>query len=370
MKTALALFTVAIVAACSSGGDDGQPQSTTTPPAPSPAPQPPPSALFVLGDSLSDVGNAAAVADYVLSVAIDPPTVGLCNPTDVLVAKRRCDDLFYRKSRVSNGPVAVEHLAEQLSLPPLRPSLHLLPNVPRDGTVYAVASAKARGNGDEDLARQVDWLLLDHTPLPADAAYVVMIGGNDVIDALQANVGSPGAGTQPSTAIIESTVDAIGTQLERLVDFGARRVVVANVPDLAALPAVRADAHASADEARFLAMAAAISETFNLALAARLDGVEARTSSLTPTPVIARFDLRAAWSAAQLKMAASGANAVDACFDTDLYREASAQRVFHADCAPAAVDGEPRFNRFAFFDGIHPTGATHAALGDALRTLF
>ena len=372
MKTGLALFAFSIVAACSSGGDGAPPNAATPPASPSPAPQPqpPPSAVFVLGDSLSDVGNAAAVADYVLSVPIDPPTVGLCNPTDVLVAMRPCDDLFYRKSRVSNGPVAVERLAEQLGLPQLRPSLHLLPNVPRDGTVYAVASAKARGNGDEDLARQVDWLLLDRAPLPSDALYVVMIGGNDVIDALQANAAGSGAGAPPSAAIIESAVDAIGTHVERLLDFGARRLVVANVPDLAALPAVRADAHASTDEARFLAMAAAISETFNLTLAARLTRIEARTASLTPTPVIARFDLRSAWSAAQLTLAASGGNAVDACFDTDLYRESSAQRVFHPDCAPATVDGEPRFDNFVFFDGIHPTGATHAALGSALRTLL
>jgi len=372
MRTAITLLTLALAAACSSGGDDSQRQGATNPPAPSPAPQPqpPPSALFVLGDSLSDVGNAAALADYVLSVPIDPPTVGLCNPTDVFVAMRRCDDLFYRKSRVSNGPVAVEQLAAQLGLPDLRPSLHLLPNLDRDGTVYAVASAKARDNGDEDLTRQVDWLLLDRAPLPSDAIYVVMIGGNDVIDALQASAASHGAGTPPSTAIIESAVDAIGRQVERLLDFGARRVVVANVPDLAALPAVRADAHASTDEARFLAMAAAISETFNLTLAARLDRIEARTSSLTPTPVIARFDLRAAWSAAQLTLAASGGNAVDACFDTELYRESAAQRVFHPDCAPLAADGEPRFDRFVFFDGIHPTGVTHAALGDALRALF
>jgi phospholipase/lecithinase/hemolysin len=366
MRTAIALLTVAL-AACSSGGDD-----SADPPAPSPTPQqPPPSALFVLGDSLSDVGNAAALADYVLSVAIDPPTVGLCNPADVLVAKRGCDDLFYRKSRVSDGPVAVEHLAEQLGLPQLRPSLHVLPNVDRDGSVYAVAGAKAHLNGEQDLARQVDWLLVDHTPLPSDAVYVVMIGGNDVIDALQADAADRGASTPPSAAIIEATVDAIGTQVERLLDFGARRLVVANVPDLAALPAVRADAHASTDEARFLAMAAAISETFNLALAARLDRVEARTASLTPKPVIARFDLRAAWSAAQLAVAASGGDAVDACFDTEVYRDSSTgQRVFHPDCAPLAPDAKPRFDRFVFFDGIHPTGATHAALGDALRALL
>lgn len=44
--------------------------------------------LFVLGDSLSDVGNLAAAADFLLSQTVDPPTVGLCNPFDVFVLLR------------------------------------------------------------------------------------------------------------------------------------------------------------------------------------------------------------------------------------------------------------------------------------------
>jgi phospholipase/lecithinase/hemolysin len=320
---------------------------------------------------LSDVGNAAASRDYVLSVAIDPPTVGLCNPADVLVLMRRCDDVFHGKNRVSDGPVAVERLAELLGLPPLRPSLHLLPNRARDGTVYAVAGAKARRRGDEDLARQVDWLLLDRTPLPSDAVYVVMIGGNDVIDALEADIANRAAGPLPSVAIIAATVDAIGTNVERLLDFGARRVVVANVPDLATLPAVRKEAQAGTNASRALATASAITDAFNISLAARLDRIEERAASLTPAPVITRFDMEAAWSAAQQALSANGANAVEACFDTELYRDSStAQRRFHPDCAPVSIDSEPRFDRFVFFDGIHPTGVTHAALGDALRSLL
>src|SRR5687767_6860470 len=135
------------LAACSSDDDGGEPaQSAATAAGP-----PAPSALFVLGDSLSDVGNAAAAADYVLNQPIEPPTVGLCSPIEVLALHRGCEDLFYQRSRVSDGPVAVEHLADRLGLAPLRASLHVLPNQARDGTVYAVASAKARGIGEEDL---------------------------------------------------------------------------------------------------------------------------------------------------------------------------------------------------------------------------
>ena len=357
--------------ACSSGDDNGQPAQSATEPSSAAAP-PKPSALFVLGDSLSDIGNAAAAADYVLNQPIEPPTVGLCNPTEVLALHRGCEDLFYRRSRVSDGPVAVEHLAERLGLAPLRASLHLLPNQAHDGTVYAIASAKAGGVGEWDLHRQVDWLLLGHTPLPADAAYVVMIGGNDAIDALQADAATPGSAARARAAIVTAAVDAIAADVARLLDFGARHIVVANVPDLAALPAVRVKARASGNEAAALAAASAISAAFNRELDAKLDAIEAGLGRWPPpTPVITRFDLHAALSAAQSALAASGANVVDACFASDVYRDsAAAQRVFHPDCAPVTPDGAPRFAAFAFFDSIHPTGVAHAALGEALGALF
>jgi phospholipase/lecithinase/hemolysin len=287
------------------------------------------------------------------------------------VLKRRCDDLFYLESRVSDGPVAVERLAADLGLPPLRPSLHVLPNQPHVGTVYAVAGAKARGASDADLKRQVDWLLVDHALLPQDAIYVVMIGGNDAIDAMQADAATPAAPVKPSAAVVTNAVNAIGTQVERLLDFGARRVIVANVPDLAALPGTRVKARSTADEAAALAAATAISVAFNDALDAKLDAIEAKAHWVPPTPVITRFDLNASLSVAREAIAANGGNAVDACFASDLYRDsAQAPRVFHPGCAPETADGPPRFSGFAFWDDIHPTGVLHAALGDALHALL
>jgi lysophospholipase L1-like esterase len=325
-----------------------------------------------LGDSLSDVGNAAGAVDYALNLVLRPPTVGLCNAADVLMVPRPCADLFYRQSRVSDGPVAVEYLALHLGLPELEPSLHLVPRRAVEGTVYAVASAKARGTSNEDLAAQVDRLLLDRAPLPADAVFVIMIGGNDAIDALQADAADPTASPRPSAAIVTSAVRAIGDNAERLLDLGARRLVIANVPSLATVPAVRAAAAASTDEAAVLRDAAAISAAFDLELAARLAAIDNKQQWLAPTAaVIERFDLQAALAAAQVSIAAGGGNAVDACFASETYRTSStAERVWHPDCAPTVVDAPPRFARFAFWDGIHPTSAGHAAIGAALRALF
>jgi thermolabile hemolysin len=360
-----------LLVSLSEGGGEQLATASASPLSPTSAP-PVPTALFVLGDSLSDVGNAAGGADYLLNLVLQPPTVGLCNLADVLVLPRGCSDLFYRQSRVSDGPVAVEHLAMRLGLPELEPSLHLLPRRPTHGTVYAVASAKARGQRDGDFEQQVDWLLLDHAPLPADAVYVIMIGGNDAIDALQANVASPAVYPRPGAAIVTAAVGAIRDNVERLVDLGARRVVVANVPDLATLPAVRSAAFASANEAALLAEASAISATLDRELDESLDALEARWQWLAPTTtVIQRFDLRAALAAAQQATAARGGNPVDACFFSESYlSSASAERSFHTACAPTTAGAAPRFAEFAFWDGIHPTGAAHAAIGDALSALF
>lgn len=329
------------------------------------------SALFVLGDSLSDVGNAAGAADYLLGTVADVPSVGLCNPADVLM-QRRCDDLFYRQSRVTDGPVAVEHLAAHLGLSELQPSLHVVPDRARAATAYAVASAKARAQGDADLGRQLDWLLLDHTPLPDDAVFVVMIGGNDAIDALQADAAAaPGANPLPSAAIIETAVAAIGASVERLLDFGAQRVVVANVPDLAALPGIRAAVAGRPDAAPLLARASAISAAFDARLQSTLDAVEASRYWYLPPGAIVRFDLRAELSRLQETAIAEGRNAGDACFDSLAYRASGGgERLFHPDCAPVAAGEPPRFARFLFWDAIHPTGAVHAQLGAALSALL
>ena len=307
------------------------------------AQEPPPPQLFVLGDSLSDVGNAAAIADFAFGKPLPPPsTIGLCNPADFYLHERSCEDLLYRKSRVSDGPVAVEHLAAYLKLGDLKPSLHFLPAQPESGSNYAVASAKARGRGREDLASQVDMLLIRHGPLlPADAVFVVMIGGNDAIDALQGAAFAPTAQAptsslpQASGAVVDSAVAAIAANVERLIDFGAARLIVANVPDLASLPAVRVRAGQGSDSVAVLGAASAISNAFNRSLDEALQRIAAKPRWLRAVR-LARFDLAGELQTVQSVAASEGRNAQDACFDSETYRASgTAERRFHPDCAPA-----------------------------------
>lgn len=320
-----------------------------------------PLALFVLGDSLSDVGNAAALSDYLLGRPFYPEhAVGLCNPVDVYLYGRGCGDLFYRQSRVSDGPLAVEHLAAYLGLP-LDASFHTVPERPGDGTDYAVASAKAAGAGPEDLTHQVDRLLVDAAPLlPSDALFVVMIGGNDGIDALQAasEAVSPEAASEASEAIVAAAVDAIAENVARLMIFGARRIIVANLPDLAALPAVRASAAALGGSA--LETAAALVQSFNQ----RLDERLAAVAAAHPDAAVIRFDL---YSVVQAAVRSGERNGTEACFDSLAYRANwTAERIFHEGCAPPTEGAAPRFAGFFFWDGLHPTGAAHALIGEAL----
>ena len=328
------------------------------------------SQLFVVGDSLSDTGNAAAVRDAAVGVFSYDKTLsytfGLCSPLDSDLDN--CGLVFFEKSRVSDGPVAVERLSEGLKLGPPAPSFHLLPLLgihrPSVGSNYAVASAKARGSGPEDLTSQVDALLLDHgTPeLPARALYLVAIGGNDALDALQAVAAlvtdEPRA--ESSGEIIEAGAKAIALNVERLIDSGARYVLVLNMPNIGALPAVRG---ATDGLLRVLSRRAAalLARTFNAQLWWRLREVELRN----PSAHVEIFDLYTVFEVERARAFFSGRNIEDGCFDSEKYFD-DGVRTFHSDCAPAAENLAADFGQFIFWDGLHPTGRIHADIGDAL----
>ncbi len=354
---AAAIASLSLAAACRPAG--GEPPRTA------------PSALFVLGDSLSDVGNAAASIDVLLGQPYFPMhTVGLCNPIDVFVLGHGCDDLIYERSRATNGPVAAEVLAAGLGLAPLEPSFHTVPQRPTVGSDYAVAGATAAGTGIDDLRSQVDRLRLDHRAgLPADALYVVMIGGNDALAALH-DAAEARAGLQPgedARAVVAAAVSAIGDAVETLAASGARLIVVTNLPNLAVLPVVKqraADLGLTLGEAE--AAATDVTAAFNDELAARLAVVVAAH----PEATIAPFDLFSALQALRAADAAAGVDVTEACFDSDAYRSSpTAERRFSPGCMPLPSGG-PRFDAYFFWDAIHPTARVHAALGQALLDAY
>ena len=341
--------------------------------------------VFVFGDSLSDTGNAAAFRDVsLLEFGIQVPigTNGLCNPFDIFAIGKGCGDLFFRQSRVSNGPVAVEILAERFGFfDELKPSLFFLPlpdlplvppNFPRPpaGTNYAVAGAEAGGFGAGDLAAQVIGFSFDHGfTAPPDALYVVIIGGNDIIEAVKASIDvfTGSVSDETSEAIIAAAVDAIGDNINFLIGAGARKFLVANSVNIGSVPATRIRADEEGlPRALVIGLATLLTKKFNKQLAERLDQIRAEQELIGNPVRIKEFNLFLFFEGVRLVGKFFGLNTIDLCFDSETYLDSPiAERIFHPDCAPDP--GElPKFDRFVFFDDLHPTGRIHRVVGKAL----
>jgi outer membrane lipase/esterase len=176
--------------------------------------------IYVFGDSLSDNGN--------LSMAPGAPAG---TPT-----------------RFTNGPVALEVVAASLGFA-LTPSDHL--NGGYSGNNFAIAGAKTLDDdGDEmtpdiNLPTQVNaFLQINGGVAPSDALYVVLIGGNDIREARDIRAGAIFGATveerrairQAATKYLEAATESQQDQIEKLIASGAQHILVANAPDIGAIP--------------------------------------------------------------------------------------------------------------------------------------
>lgn len=149
--------------------------------------------LVVLGDSLSDSGNAG---------------------------------------RFSNGPVWAEHLAGGLGLA-LRPAS-------AGGTNYAVGGARAEGGSFGVPAQLAAYLARG---VDSGALHVVYAGGNDILAALWVPEGEAAA---------RRAAAAVGRAVAALAEAGAAWILVPNLPDVGLAPAVRGHGAGAAGAARRL----------------------------------------------------------------------------------------------------------------------
>ena len=279
--------------------------------------QAPWSRLVVFGDSLSDPGNAFVLTGQVAT----PPYAPIPD------APYAVGGLHF-----SNGPTWIEQLAQALGDPSAGPALR----VPGVFGNYAVGAARARDSQWVDLGEQLA-LFLDHSGgvAPSDALYVIMVGGNDVRDALAALVADPSGAT--SLAILQAAVAAVGDALTVLAEAGARHVLVANAPDIARVPVVRA-------QGPLVQWAAgALASAYNAALAQTLDALELPLT-------LHRLDLFGVLQAVTEDPAAYGLTDVaDSCITPGV--------------VVGAVCEDP--DAHLFWDGIHPTRAGHALVARA-----
>lgn len=273
-------------------------------------------ALYVFGDSLSDTGNLASIQG-------DFPAP-------------------YYQNRVSNGPLVVDVLAERLRLS-ARASLYLLGR--EEGGNYAVAGARARGHDLIDLPNQVVMFLAQQrNEAPRDSLYVVFVGGNDLRDARDT------ADPEAANAIVDAAVSAIADNVELLLRAGAHSLLVMNAPDIGLLPENALLAQLNGD--RFLAQRATrLSERFRQRLHRVLSRLQREHDDVWMQEVDVFTTSRLlAQQAAQFGIT----NTTDACFS-------SQTSTFHPDCA-----GGTGFDRFYFFDEIHPTAKIHRLIGEGI----
>ncbi len=190
-----------------------------------------PTTMYVLGDSLSDVGN--------LFLA----TGGATDPANALPQSPP-----YVPGRFSNGPIFVEYLWANLGPPgDLSPSL-------AGGTDYAVGGARSRYhrfdentpnfNPLEDassffeisLHGQRNALLSDTARrLDPGAVYSVWSGSNDVADA----IGLAAAGdSRAARSLIAQGAGDLLVVIESLVSAGAHDLLIPKVPNFGLVPEV------------------------------------------------------------------------------------------------------------------------------------
>jgi phospholipase/lecithinase/hemolysin len=271
------------------------------------------SAEYVFGDSLSDNGNLAGL----IGAFPHPPSF---------------DNSF------TNGPVAVQLLAQSLGLS-ANASLWLTSPSPQ-GTNYAVGGATAAAGTDIvpgvniNLPSQVAAFsasVSDHAD--PNALYVVMIGGNDVIDAVLGGSG-PGAVTAGANQEL--------TEISTLADEGAKHFLIVDVPNVGQIPLFTQEAPPPA-----AAEATAFSQLYDTDLAEGLAGLD-----LGAGATLTDFDLFGFNANILANAAAHGfTNTTDPCYSFTTVPTSTAS---NTGCSPANVD------TFLYFNDVHPTAPVQA----------
>ena len=291
------------------------------------------SAMYVFGDSLSDTGNLAA---YLQSTGELDPFEQLPFP--------------YYQNRISNGPVAVDFVAEELELSVI-PSL-------LGGTNYAVAGAKAGGDTLADLPAQLELFIANHSVagvpvIPSDALYIVYIGGNDV-RAARGEID-----TRSARNIIRNATDNIGQTVRTLISAGARHIMVVNSADIGKIPETIMAAEAGISW--LPALSTWRTKQFNFRLFLTLMRVQWETRTKLIQYNLFRNFNQILENSAELGFT----NTTQACFYSTQLGQVPLP--FNEAC----LEGEfpnlyPNFEPFFFFDEIHPTARVHALLGQGM----
>lgn len=259
--------------------------------------------IFSFGDSLSDTGNSLG------------ETAGLIPPSPP-----------YFEGRFSNGPVAVELVAEQLGLG-IDQSTNFAVGGATTGRTNVNSTPFFKLGG---LLDQLDRFQAQATSLDAgpEDLYWLWVGANDLF-----NAAADLAGT------IQTAVGNIATAVTTLAQAGAKTIVVAKTPNLGRTPLALA--------AGLSPQLIAASTAFNTALETALTALETR---LNPVNLILTDLFSVSETIAQ---------------DPANFGFTNVTTPFLQTLIPTTPAADP--NSFFFWDVVHPTTKSHSIYAEVFR---
>lgn len=284
--------------------------------------------VFFFGDSLTDTGNVTEV----YATVPHPPGAPATIPGPP----------YDPQGRASNGLLYADVLADGLGFSALASE--------RGGNNYAFGGARTRYQlfGHPAFLGILDQVASYRAqPGAADpnALYVLWGGSNNLQDIFLGKTVDPFGNPIPG---LGATLGDIGAALGGLYAEGARHLLVPNVANLGRVPRVRELGGPPAQAA-----ATGLVLAYNAGLDQVLDAFEASH----PDAHLIRFDSFAALEGIVANAAAHGlTNLTDRCYTGDDLGFTGGGTV----CA------DP--DQYLFWDGIHPTAATHRLLGQAMLT--
>lgn len=316
--------------------------------------------LFVFGDSLADTGNNAWVFDEAIPALFGSTDPSAGQRTEAPIA-RNTDGVdstwvptfpYATSDRYSNGWVWPDYVSAATGLPTknaldgvsysdLATFMGGGPAPLVTGTNFAFGGARVGSTPPLgfpfSLADQVSAFerILDGTPAPADALYVVEGGGNDARDVFAATIDGD-ASTEPG-AVIRTYLSGMDDVLSTLANVGAKHVAIWNVPDISESPALQP----------LLALNPTLGTIASDAVTTMNTGLDTLLAGFTSVfDDLFLFDVHAIWDDIVSNPDTFGlSNTTDACAIN-----------------PACVD-DP--SGYLFWDGIHPTTYGHQLVAQA-----
>ncbi len=279
--------------------------------------------MVVFGDSLSDNGNLYEFMKHQLPLS--PP---------------------YFKGRFSNGPIWVELLMEHYF--PGKGQEHLLD--------YAYGGAGVLEDDDDEdalftLRREISTYLLTHqNKADADSMFVVWIGSNNYL-------ASPDEPEQQ----VDKVIIGIQHGLEKLVESGAKHLLVVNVPNLGRIPAAR--------EFDAIDRMSAASFRHNELLEKKVGDLRNRY----PDVQWLYFNINLVFDEMSVYPERYGfSNVTDTCYEEVMHDSVSLKRgsVLKMVASIKSPLREDACDGFLFFDPVHPTGPAHKLMAERTLLLF